>query len=352
MGISKKYYGKISDGTEVYIFTLMNSKGSSVDITNYGGIVVSLFVPDRDGKMDDVVLGFDNLEDYFTNEPYFGAVIGRNSNRTEKAQFELDGVVYTLDKNHGSNHLHGGSAGFHKAVWDAETVDFHGRESLQLSYHSKDGEEGYPGTLKVKVTYTLTDDNALEIDYCAVTDKNTVVNLTNHSYFNLSGHNSGSISDHKVMINGDRFTPINEEFLTTGEIRKVEGTPMDFTKLTAVGERIDSSYDQLIYGLGYDHNWILNVSGNLLEKSAEVSDEKSGRIMEVYTTKPGMQFYTGNFLNNVHGKNGAIYDKRHGLCLETQFFPNSMKHKNFPSPILRAGEKYHFITIFKFLAMQ
>ncbi len=349
MSITKKTYGKTADGTEVSIFTLKNSKGSSAEITNYGGIIGSLFVPDRDGKLEDVVLGFDSLEEYFTNGPFFGAVIGRNSNRTEKARFELNGIEYRLNKNDGNNHLHGGIIGFHKVVWDAEIIKSEVGESLQLSYLSKDGEEGYPGNLQVKVTYTFTDDNALEIDYYAVSDKDTVVNLTNHSYFNLSGHNSGSISGHKIMINSDKFTPIDEEFLTTGEIRNVEGTPMDFTKLTAVGERIDSNDEQLINGMGYDHNWILNVSGKTPEKAAEVVDEKSGRIMGVYTTKPGVQFYTGNFLDNVSGKKGAVYNKRDGLCLETQYFPNSMKHKNFPSTVLKAGEKYHYITIYKFL---
>jgi aldose 1-epimerase len=349
MSITKKLFGNTADGTPVDIFTLKNSKGMTAEITNYGGIIVSLRVPDKNGNFEDVVLGHDKLENYMRKGPYFGAVIGRHGNRIEGASFEINGVEYNLTKNEGENQLHGGITGFDKALWQAEVVNNEGKESLELSYLSKDGEEGYPGNLKVKVTYSVTEDNELKIDYYGVSDKDTVVNLTNHSYFNLSGHSSGDILGHKVMINADNFTPADKESLPTGEIREVKGTPMDFTALTTVGKNIDSDYDQIVFGGGYDHNWILNVSGKAPEKAAEVVDEKSGRVMEVYTTKPGVQFYTANFLDGTDvGKGGAVYNKRNGLCLETQYFPNSMKHKNFPSPILRAGEEYKHITIYKF----
>lgn len=345
MSITKKLFGNTADGTPVDIFTLKNSKGMTAEITNYGGIIVSLRVPDKNGNFEDVVLGHDKLENYMRKGPYFGAVIGRHGNRIEGASFEINGVEYKLTKNEGENQLHGGITGFDKVLWEAEIVN----ESLELSYLSKDGEEGYPGNLKVKVTYSVTEDNELRIDYYGVSDKDTVVNLTNHSYFNLAGHASGDILDHKVMINADKFTPADKESLPTGEIREVKGTPMDFTVLTTVGKNIDSDYDQIVFGGGYDHNWVLNVSGKAPEKAAEVVDEKSGRVMEVYTTKPGVQFYTANFLDGTEvGKGGAVYNKRNGLCLETQYFPNSMKHKNFPSPILRAGEKYKHTTIYKF----
>ncbi|MDP4087733.1 MAG: aldose epimerase family protein [Bacillota bacterium] len=349
MTIDKKLYGYTPEGERVDTFTLSNSKGSTAEIINYGGIVVSLKVPDRDGKFEDVVLGVDNLEGYLKNDKFFGAIIGRFGNRIEDARFELNGVEYKLAKNDGENTLHGGIKGFDKVVWQAEIVEKEGLQCLELTYLSKDGEEGYPGNLDVKVTYTLTEDNALKIDYFAVSDKDTVINLTNHSYFNLAGHNSGTVLNHKLMINSDKITAANKESIPTGEIRDVKGTPMDFTSMKAIGQDINADYDQLRYGGGYDHNWILNVSGKAPEKAAEVYDEKSGRVMEVYTTKPGVQLYTANFLNGRPvGKGGAAYGKRSALCLETQFFPNSIKHKHFSSPILRAGEEYKHTTIYKF----
>jgi aldose 1-epimerase len=350
MNITKRLFGNTTEGTPVEIFTLKNSKGITVEITNFGGIIVSIKVPDKSGNFEDVVLGHDKLENYMRKGPYFGAIIGRHGNRIEGASFEINGVEYKLTKNEGENQLHGGITGFDKVVWQAEVVNEEGKESLELSYLSKDREEGYPGNLKVKVTYTVTEDNELKIDYYGVTDKDTVVNLTNHSYFNLSGHASGDILDHKVMINADKFTPADKESLPTGEIREVKGTPMDFTTFTTVRNNIDCDDEQIRFGGGYDHNWVLNVSGKTPEKAAEVVDEKSGRFMEVYTTKPGVQFYTGNFLDGSEiGKDGAAYNKRSGLCLETQYFPNSLKHKHFPSPILRAGEEYNHTTIYKFL---
>jgi aldose 1-epimerase len=349
MSIIKKFSGKTVDEKQIDIFTLTNRNGVSAEITNFGGIILSLKVPDKQGKLDDVVLGYENLEDYYKQGPYFGALIGRFANRIEKARFNLNGVEYKLAENDGDNQLHGGLKGFDKVVWDAEVVSNFGSECLELSYFSKDGEEGYPGNVNVKVTYTLTEDNAIKIEYYAVSDKDTVVNITNHAYFNLSGHASGDILKHKVMIDSNSFTASNENFIATGEIRNVEGTPMDFTGFKFVGERINSEYDQIIFGNGYDHNWILNVSGKTPEKAAEVQDEDSGRVLEVFTTKPGVQFYSGNFLNGSDvGKGGVPYNQRAGLCLETQYFPNSMNLKNFPSPVLKAGEEYKHTTIYKF----
>lgn len=350
MGITKKFFGNTFDGKAADIFTLCNSKGITAEITNYGGILVSLKVPDKNGSLNDVVLGFDELKGYLSKDnPYFGAIIGRHANRIGNASFEINGVEYKVTKNEGENQLHGGLKGFDKVVWNAQIVSKDNNECLELTYVSKDGEEGYPGNLKVKVTYILTEDNALNIDYSAVCDKDTVVNLTNHSYFNLSGHFSENILKHKVMINAEKFTAADEQSLPTGEIRDVKGTPMDFTTLTPVGENINSDYDQITFGKGYDHNWILNSHGNLSEKAAEVYDEKSGRVLNVYTTKPGIQFYTANYLDgSLVGKGGTSYGKRSALCLETQYFPNSLKYKHFPSPILKSGQEYSHTTTYKF----
>lgn len=349
MSITKRIFGKTNDGIEADIFTLTNSNGMAAEITNYGCTIVSLKVPDKNGKFDDVLLGYDTLEGYIKGGNFFGAVIGRNGNRIKNSTFEINGTAYNVTKNSGNHQLHGGLKGFDKVVWKAEVVENNGQEALELTYMSKDGEEGFPGNVNAKVTYTLTDENEIKLDYYAVSDKDTVVNLTNHSYFNLSGHSSGDICWHKVMINADKFTPIDADIIPTGEIREVKGTPMDFTKLTTVGTGFNSGYEQIALAGGYDHNWVLNVSGKRPEKAAEVYDEKSGRVMEMYTTKPGVQFYTGNSINGeVIGKNGVVYNKRDGLCLETQYFPNAFENKNFPSPILRAGEEYKHTTIYKF----
>lgn len=338
----------MQDGTEIYLYKLSNKNKMSVGIINYGGIIVSIEVPDRDGNIDDVNLGYDNLEQYLEIGQYFGAIIGRHGNRIENAEFDLNGITYRLAKNDGNNHLHGGKRGFDKVVWQAEPIEKDGVQALQLSYLSPDGEENYPGNLDVKVTYTLTDDNSLRIDYFVVSDKDTVVNLTNHAYFNLSGHGSGDILDHQIMINADRFTVINNECIPTGEIRDVSNTPMDLRTLKKVREGIESKDDQIACGNGYDHNWVLNVSGDKPEKAAEVFEPVSGRLMEVFTTKPGMQFYSGNAITRVTGKGGAVYDKRGALCLETQYYPNGTRHKHFPSPFLKAGEEYRHTTIYKF----
>jgi len=353
-GITERPFGATAEGKAIRLFTLTNGAGTSVDISDLGGVIVALRTKDREGRFDDVTLGYDRVEDYLRKGPYFGALIGRHANRIEGAAFELNGKEYRLAKNDGNNHLHGGLVGFDKVVWDAEIVRAATGEgeALRLAYVSADGEEGYPGELRVTVVYTLTDDDALVIDYEATTDRDTVVNLTNHAYFNLAGHASGGdIGGHELMIAADKFTPVNAECVPTGDIRDVAGTPMDFRSLRAIGPGLASGDEQIANGGGYDHNWVLNVSGKAPEKAAEVYEPTTGRVMEVFTTKPGVQFYSGNFLDGSDvGKGGAVYGKRAGLCLETQYFPNAMKHKHFPSPILRAGETYKHTTSYKFSA--
>lgn len=350
MRIKKEFYGKTIENVEVDIYTLENSNGMTAKITNYGGNIVSLLVPDSKGEVTDVVLGYDSLEDYFVNEPYLGAIIGRNGNRIQDARFELNGVEYQLAKNNGENNLHGGIKGFDKVVWKAESFEHDKSVGLTLTYTSIDGEEGFPGNLDVKVVYTLTDENEIIIDYYAESDKDTIVNLTNHSYFNLSGHNSGTILDHKVMLDADAFTVVDQALIPTGEIRKVEGTPMDFTKPKRIGDDIHSDYEQIVFAGGFDHNWVLNHKGESVEKVAKLIDEKSGRVMEVYTDMPGVQLYTGNSLEERYiGKGNYPYSKHTGVCFETQFFPSSMNHKHFPSPVLRAGDEYKSRTIYKFI---
>ena len=314
---------------------------------NYGGTVVSLKVPDRKGKLGDVVLGFDDLDGYIKESPYFGALIGRFGNRIGKGSFTLGGRHYSLAKNDGENHLHGGVKGFDKVVWKAEPVRKDGDVGLSLTYLSKDGEEGYPGNLSVKVVYLWTRDNQLKIDYSATTDKETVVNLTHHSYFNLAGE--GDILGHRLWINADRFTPVDKGLIPTGELRSVKGTPMDFTREAAIGARIGQKDEQLKFGKGYDHNWVLNRKGEGLERAASLFDPGSGRVMEVYTTEPGLQFYSGNVLDGtLRGKAGRVYKRRTGLCLETQHFPDSPNKPGFPSVGLQPGEKYSTSTVYKF----
>lgn len=347
-GTQKQLFGKTADGKAVDLYTLTNSNGVEARIMTYGGIVVSLRVPDRNGKLEDVVLGYGNLEGYLkNNSPYFGGIIGRYGNRVAKGRFSLNGREYRLAQNNGENHLHGGIKGFDKVVWKAKEVKSKDGAAVALSYVSKDGEEGYPGNLSVTVVYTLTNNNQLKIDYSATTDKETIVNLTNHSYFNLAGR--GSILNHEVMINADRFTPVDQGLIPTGELRSVKGTPMDFTRPTAIGARIEQQDQQLIFGKGYDHNWVLNGGGGKLALAASVYEPTTGRVMEVYTTEPGVQFYTGNFLDgSIRGKGGQVYEKRFGLCLETQHFPDSPNKSNFPSTVLRPGGKYTTTTIYKF----
>ncbi len=337
------------DRNDIDIFTLYNKNGIKVKITNLGGIIISIFTPDKNGNYEDVVLGYDKLKDYLGDDLYFGAIIGRHANRIENACFEINGVEYHVVKNDGNNHIHGGIKGFDKVVWNADIVSENNQECLKLTYLSKDGEENYPGNLNVTVIYSLTDDNALKIDYHAVSDKDTVINLTNHSYFNLTGHDAGDILKHNIKIYADKFTPINEECIPTGEIIEVFNTPMNFTSMKPIGQEINSNDPQIVNGEGYDHNFVLNESGDNLKLAAEVYDPASGRFMEVYTTKPGIQLYTGNHIKGNHeGKGNVQYTRRCGFCLETQYFPNSLKHKHFPSPIFRAGEEYIHTTVYKF----
>lgn len=345
--IKMEPFGTAPDGQEVSLYTLKNSKGNVIKITNYGGIVVSLTVPDRDGNKCDIVLGYDNLDGYIKNSPYFGALIGRYGNRIGNAKFTLDGKTYTLAANDGKNSLHGGNVGFDKVVWDAKEIREHGAVGLQLSYLSKDGEEGYPGNLSCTVKYLWTNKNELKIEYAATTDKTTVVNLTHHSYFNLACQ--GDILNHELMIRADKFTPVDEGLIPTGELREVQGTPMDFSKPTAIGARINQDDQQLKYGKGYDHNWVLLGLSGSMKLAATVYEPTSGRVMEVYTTEPGLQFYSGNFLDGtITGKDGVVYKHRTGFCLETQHFPDSPNKPNFPSTVLKPGEKYSSETIYKF----
>lgn len=349
MSINKDLYGKTKDGSPIDIFTLKNSKGVEVQITNLGGIVVSIKVPDRLGNFADVVLGYDKLEDYFHNINNFGAIIGRYANRIEDACIELNGVEYKLSKNDGKHLIHGGFVGFDKVVWNVEIIKQEVEESLELTYTSADGEEGFPGKLKVKVVYTLTEDNALKIEYFAVSDKDTVVNLTNHSYFNLLGRGDLDILSHELMMDSEKFTIINDECIPTGEISSVSDTPFDFRSIKKVGAGLLEENQQIRCGGGYDHNFILKVDGKKPQKFAELYEAKTGRLMEAYTTMPGVQLYTANNLDNTTpGKDGQIYKMRNAVCLETQFFPNSLKHVNFPSPILKTGEEYNHTTIYKF----
>jgi aldose 1-epimerase len=350
--IAKRSFGKTEDGTAVDLYTLTNSLGMQAAITNYGGIVVSLLVPDRDGKLDDVVLGFDSLEGYLAGHPYFGAIIGRYGNRIAQGTFTLDGKKYALAQNNNQNHLHGGLKGFDKVVWKARGVLGDKGPGLVLTYLSKDGEEGYPGNLTVTVTYILTDDNDLRIHYRATTDKATPVNLTNHSYFNLAGQGHGDILGHELTIDADRFTPVDEGLIPTGELRHVEGTPFDFRQSTAIGARIDSEDEQLGFGGGYDHNFVLNRDDELdLSLAARVYEPTTGRVMEVLTTEPGVQFYCGNFLDgSIAGKGGKVYKRRYGFCLETQHYPDSPNKPDFPSTILKPDQEYSTTTVYKFSA--
>lgn len=348
--MTEETFGRV-DGQEVFLYTLINADGMKVAITNYGATVVSLWVPDRQGRLADVVQGFDTLEDYIAyNDSYFGNVVGRCGNRIAGGKFTLDGVEYTLATNDHGNHLHGGLQGFDKVVWQSEPVQKKNATGVKLTYLSKDGEEGYPGNLEVTVTYYLTSANELSIEYAATTDKATPVNLTNHSYFNLAGQGSGTILGHVLKIDADRFTVVDKGLIPTGELRPVQGTPMDFTQPMAIGARIDQKEDeQIAFGGGYDHNWVLNKKDASLTKVISVHEPKSGRLMEVSTTEPGVQFYSGNFLDGKHkGKGGKVYNHRNALCLETQHYPDSPNHPEFPNTIVRPGEKYSSQTVYKF----
>ena len=347
-GVSRAPFGRTADGKAVEIFTLRNRNGVEVKAITYGGIITSVRVPDRAGTLGDVVLGFDALEGYLKGHPYFGAIVGRYGNRIAGGKFTLEGRTYTLATNNGPNHLHGGKVGFDKAVWAAEPAPpAAGSAGLVLSHTSPDGDEGYPGTLRARVSYTLTDRNELVVEYHATTDKATPVNLTQHSYFNLSG--GGDILDHELTVNAARYTPVDATLIPTGELATVAGTPFDFRKATKVGARIEAAHEQLKHGLGYDHNFVLDGAAGELRPAARLVDAKSGRTLDVSTTEPGMQFYSGNFLDGtLTGKARQVYRRRAGLCLETQHFPDSPNKPNFPSTILRPGAAYRSKTVFTF----
>jgi len=342
MKTTKKLFGTMPDGRDIDLFTIINKNGMTVKVISYGGIITSLSVPDRDGKMDDVVLGFDDLSDYLNDPPYFGALIGRYGNRIAKGRFTLNGKKYSLAQNNENNHLHGGDRGFDKVMWDTEEFSSDGNRGLRLQYLSLDGEEGYPGNMSTTVPYTLTDDNKLIIDYLAVTDSPTPVNLTHHSYFNLNGMKN-DILDHELEINADRFTDVNDELIPTGDLITVKNTSMDFTSPVNIGSGIKDVPN------GYDHNYVLNNTDGSLSPAATLYEKKSRRFMEVFTTEPGMQFYSGNFLDgNITGKNKISYNKHWGVCLEAQHFPDSPNQPSFPTTILNPGEKYKQQTIYKF----
>jgi aldose 1-epimerase len=348
--LSERVWGALPDGEQVKLYTFRNSAGAEVSITKYGGRIVTLKTADRDGRIADLVLGFDDLEGYLAKNPYFGALVGRYANRIANAEFTLGGKTYKLAQNNGHNALHGGLHGFDKVAWKAEQITAPKGPALWLQYVSMDGEEGYPGTLNATVTYTLTDNNELSVDYRATSNKLTILNLTNHSYFDLAGQGSGQVLDHIVTIHADRFTPVNTNLIPTGELRSVKGTPFDFRTPTRIAERIDADDEQLRCGVGYDHNFVLNGSGEGARLAARVHDPESGRTLEVLTTQPGVQFYTGNHLGNplAHGKDGAVYGFRSGFCLETQHFPDSPNQRNFPSTELKPGDEYRQTTIFRF----
>jgi aldose 1-epimerase len=346
--ITRAPFGTTRDGQSVEVFTLRNAHGVEARIINYGGIVLSLKVPDRDGRFGDVVLGYDTLAEYEKESPYFGCLIGRYGNRIAGGRFTLNGVTYQLATNDGPNHLHGGIKGFDKVVWKVERAEVTPQgPQLVLSYLSPDGEEGYPGNLHVTAIYTLTRDNALRLDYRATTDKDTIVNLTQHSYFNLAGH--GDILGHIVYINADRFTPVDATLIPTGELRPVQGTPFDFRKPIAIGARIQQNDEQLRFGGGYDHNWVINKKPGQLSLHARVYEPTTGRVLEVLSTEPGLQFYSGNFLDGtLRGKYGWVYHHRNGFCMEPQHFPDSPNKPHFPSVVLKPGQEYKNTIIYRF----
>jgi len=340
-------FGTVPDGREAGLYVLTNATGCSATVTNYGGILTSLVVPDKQGNLSDIVLGYDRLDSYLKDDCYLGSIIGRYGNRIGHGCFTIDGRVFSVARNNVGNHLHGGETGFGKRLWIVHPGPNAGR--LELSHVSPDGDQGYPGCLDVTVTYTLTDANEFRIDYRATTDRPTVVNLTSHSYFNLAGPASDTILDHEIRIIADRFTPVGADLIPTGEIRPVEGTPMDFRRKAAIGARIDDDFDQLRLGGGYDHNWVLSNSTEEPTPAAEVFEPITGRVMQVLTTEPGIQFYTGNFLGGpLVGKAGRPYPRRCGFCLETQHFPDSPNRPEFPSTVLRPGETYNSSTIYSF----
>jgi aldose 1-epimerase len=347
--VTSKSFGQLKDGTKVALYTLKNKRGFEMSVMNYGGVIVSMLAPDKNGVVEDITLGYDSLSDYEDNRQFFGALIGRYGNRIAKGKFSLDGKEYSLATNNGVNHLHGGIAGFDRVIWNIEVKKMAENPSLLLTYVSKDGEEGYPGNLKVEVTYTLTEDNEVRIEYKATTDKRTIVNLTQHAYFNLSGNVKSDILGHELMIAADRFLPVDETLIPTGELKSVSGTPFDFNAFTTIGARINDINEQLKFGLGYDHCWVLNDASDSLKKVATIYEPVSGRQMDTYTTEPALQFYSGNFLSDkVIGKKGTVYNQRSALCLETQHYPDSPNQPSFPSVVLDPQATYNTVTVYKF----
>lgn len=347
--VTKTPFGKTADGQAVDLYTLTNHNGMSLSVMNYGGIVVRLTTPDKQGRSADIVLGFDSLSGYQAGSPYFGAIVGRYGNRIAKGRFKLDGTEYKLAVNNGANALHGGIKGFDKVWWNIEDISSAAGAAVKLTYQSKDGEEGYPGTLQVEVTYTLTDQNEWKIAYKATTDKKTVVNITQHTYFNLTGDAAKDILGHELTLNADKFLPVDKGLIPTGELKPVAGTPFDFTKPAAIGSRIGDKDAQLQAGNGYDHCWAVTGADGSLRAIASVYEPTTGRTLEVLTTEPGVQFYTGNFLDGTKvGKGGIPYAFRHGFCLETEHFPDSPNQPAFPTVVLEPGKTYETTTVYKF----
>ncbi|MEJ2053973.1 MAG: galactose mutarotase [Calditrichaceae bacterium] len=344
-----KLFGKSKDNRDVFLFELANKNGMRVEVMNYGATVVKIIVPGRNGKAEDVVLGYDRLEDYLNDTVYFGCIVGRYGNRIAKGKFKLKDKVYKLAQNNGENHLHGGIEGFNRKVWNViESINVF-IETITFVYKSPDGEEGYPGNVTLEVTYTVTDDNELKIEYLGKTDKTTILNPTNHSYFNLTGNFNQTILEHKLEMDAAHYTPTDSGSIPTGEIADVQGTPMDFQKAIPLGKHIDDSFEQLKFAGGYDHNWVFNDFDGQVKHRATLHDPKSGRVIDLFTSEPGVQMYTGNYLDNIeNGKNGITYKQRTGVCLETQHFPDSPNHDNFPSVVLKPGEEYRQTTIYKF----
>lgn len=344
--MTSSVFGKLPDNREVLQYTLTNRAGMSAQVINYGATITSLRVPDRSGKMDDVVLGYDSVQGYMDGTSYFGAIVGRYGNRIGKGQFQLDGKQYQVTVNDGENHLHGGKIGFNKVLWQSKLLS---PSSVELQYVSKDGEEGYPGAVTLKVTYTLTDKNELRIDYEGTTDKPTILNPTQHSYFNLSGSFTNTILDHVLTIEADRFTPVDKGLIPTGQLAEIANTPFDFRAPTAIGARINDPVEQMALGKGYDHNWVLRGDAGQLRKAVELYEPKSGRLMTMFTDQPGVQFYSGNFLDGAaHGKNGVAYQHRTGLCLEAQAYPDTPNKPQFPSVTLKPGQVYRQTTVYQF----
>lgn len=348
LAITKEVFGQLADGREADLYTLTNPNGMVVKITNYGGIITHLTAADREGKWEDVVLGFDSLAPYLAGHPFFGALVGRYGNRIAGGKFVLDGKQYSLAVNNGPNSLHGGLVGFDKALWAVEEVKTDSTVALRMTHHSKDGDEGYPGNLDLTVVYTLSSENSLRIDYHATTDKATVINLTNHSYFNLTGMKRDILS-HELTVDADSIVPVNTELIPTGALRAVAGTPFDFRTPKQVGERIDDvSDEQIKNGGGYDHCWVINGSNGSLRSFARLYEPESGRVMEAFTTEPGVQIYTGNFLDGTLKGKGVTYGRRYGICLETEHFPDSPNQPQFPSVVVRPGEVYTTSTVYAF----